>query len=157
MHTFTDKKTREWSLELDVWLVEQIHKKVKEVTIDKLLANKAAGLEELFSDRVLFVRVLWVIVEEQAQKKGVEPESFGRALGGDALEDASEAFLRALADFCPRQQRAVLKALLARGKEITEEQLPKVLEEIAEFRPGSSTPVTSAPASSEESTPTVEG
>jgi hypothetical protein len=156
MSTFRDKKTRDWTLDLDVWLVEKIHKDVEGVRIDKLIANKFAGLDELFGDPVKLVRVLWVMVEEQAAKAGVSPEGFGRALGGDALEDAAKAFLLALADFIPRQQRTVVKALLARGTDLMAEQMQAALKEIAEYNPTPSTSVTTAPPSS-ESTPVAAG
>lgn len=162
MATFTDKKKREWVLDLDVHLVEQIETRT-EVRVDHLIANKWAGLESLFGDPIKFVRLLWVMVEEQAAAKAITPEDFGRGLGGDSLEDAGNAFVKALADFSPRQQRAVLTALLAKGKEIGARETDKALKEIAEYDPTakepdptSSAPVTTA-AGSSDSTPAPAG
>ena len=149
MAQFTDKKNRTWIVDLDVYLVEQIHKRVEGVRIDALLGNEFTGLSALFADPVLLVRVLWVLVEEQAEKKAVGPEEFGRALGGDALEGAGTAFVQAVADFSPRQQRAVLKALLAKGQEIQAHQTGRVLAEIEALSPEPSPPVTRAADSSD--------
>lgn len=161
MPSFVDKKKRKWVLDLDVYLVEEIHKRLAGVRIDALIGDEFAGLTKLFGDTVLFVRVLWVMVEEQAEKVGVKPEDFGRSLGGDPLEDAGTAFVQALADFSPRHLREVLKALMARGREVVSERTARVLKAIAaldpsEPDPASSTPATSA-AESSASTPAPAG
>jgi hypothetical protein len=155
---FTDKAGREWTLDLDVPTCERIQK-ATDVRIGRLLAD---GLGTLMADPVLLVRVLWVMVEPDAIERKVSPESFGKAFNGDALEDAADAFYVALADFSPRQQRQALKALLARGKDLSERELAKTLAEIATFdpdRPKAPTPstgATSAPPSS-ASTPVAAG
>jgi hypothetical protein len=150
--TFRDRHNREWVLDLDVYGVEQIHKRT-EVRIDQLIANKAAGLEELMSDPVKFVRVLWVLVEEQAERAGVTPEQFGRSLAGDSLEAAADAFLEALQLFSPRRLRTMLKAMTAKGAEIADAQMKTALAAIEKLGPQSSTSVTTAPPSSASTPP----
>jgi hypothetical protein len=155
MAKFTDRQKREWILDLDVYLVEQIQKKT-EVRVDQLIAEKAAGLVELFSDPIKFVRVLWVMIEEQAAKASVTPEQFGRSLGGDALEEAANAFVESLTDFFPHRQRKVLRNLMAKGQEIAESQRQKALRAIEKLNPESWNSAGTPPASS-ASTPAAEG
>ena len=57
MATFTDKKKREWVLDLDLVLVERVEKATG-VKLRDLLAHKAAGLGALFANDEQFVRVL---------------------------------------------------------------------------------------------------
>lgn len=170
MHTFTDRAGREWSLDLDVPAVERIQTATP-VRVGKLVGTDLAGLDALLEDPVLFVRVLYAMTEPQTTERGVSPESFGAGFGGDALEDAADAFLRALADFSPRQQRRTLLALCGKAKEVGAQATALMLEEIealrvptraeldelkAANRPTSSTSATSAGPSS-GSTPTAAG
>ncbi len=127
MREFKDGAGREWSVSLDVFLVEQVATKTG-VHIGQLLDNAAAGFIELLRDPVKFVRVLWVLCEEQGDKHGIKPEQFGRGLFGDPLEDAAGAFSEALADFCPRQQRMILRKLLVKGREVAEKQTAVALK-----------------------------
>lgn len=160
MARFLDNKRREWLVPIDVYLVEQVAARVG-VTIDGLLADDFKGLMELFGSgsAVKFVRVLWVLVEDQAKAAGVGPEDFGRALGGDSLGDAATAFMDALADFCPSRQRTILRALMAKGAELAEVQAERAVTAIAGLKPiepPSSDSATNSPASS-GSTPAAAG
>lgn len=147
MATFKDTAGREWLLALDVWQLERVQARTS-VRIDQLLKDACAGLAALFDDPVTFVRVLWVLVEEQAVKTGATPEQFARALAGDALEVASTAFMEAFADFCPSRQRGLIRALAAKATEVQEAQTAVALAAIAGMGAGSSAPPTNSPGSS---------
>ncbi len=112
-NTFRDSAGREWVVAIHVHALEQVETRCA-VKIGALLRDQLAGFLELVEDPVKFVRVLWVLVEDQAEKFGVKPEQFGRALGGDALEGAVEAFVGALADFSPSRLRGAIRALTAK-------------------------------------------
>jgi hypothetical protein len=58
----------------------------------------------------LLVRVLWCLCEAQADRLGVEPEDFGRSLGGDVISHAVEALTAAVAASLRRPQRLLLTA-----------------------------------------------
>ncbi|AMV29288.1 hypothetical protein VT84_33140 [Gemmata sp. SH-PL17] len=111
-NTFRDNAGREWVVAIHVHAVEQVEARC-DVRIGALLRDQLAGLFELLEDPVKFVRVLWVLVEEQATKVALTPEQFGRSLGGDALEAAWQAFVGALADFSPSRLRSRIRALVA--------------------------------------------
>lgn len=143
--TFKDTANREWSLSIDVFLLEQVENRTG-VKIGQLLNNNAAALIDLLNEPVKFVRVLWVLVEEQAEKAGVKPEQFGRALAGEALGEAANAFMEALAFFSPRrQQREMIQALTAKGNELAEAVASRVMEEIRTIDVKSFASVTKSP------------
>ena len=165
MAKFKDKKGREWSLDLDVYLVEQIHTRTQ-FKIDKMIEEGPLGIKDVFGDVIKFGQLLWIMCEEQAVTRSVTPEDFARLFNGDVFEDAGEAFVESLADFSPRQQRTALKAVRQKMKELRAETIPILLEKIdrecqkalAETKAelASSTSVTTTPTSS-ASTPAVEG
>ncbi|VTR96045.1 Uncharacterized protein OS=Isosphaera pallida (strain ATCC 43644 / DSM 9630 / IS1B) GN=Isop_2427 PE=4 SV=1 [Gemmata massiliana] len=113
MNRFKDNAGREWAVAIHVHAVEQVEARCG-VKIAGLFRDGLAGLLELSADPVKFVRALWVLVEDQAEKFGVKPEQFGRALGGDALEASFEAFVHALADFSPSRLRPAIRTLAAK-------------------------------------------
>jgi hypothetical protein len=108
---------------------------------------------ELHADPAKFVDVLYALVGDQAEKKGVGEEQFYRGLQGDALEGAYSAFWDAFADFCPRHLREILRAVTEKAKVATEKKLKTALEKIRamgeEPAPTSSNSATSSPASPE--------
>ena len=135
MNTFRDNAGREWAVSIHVLAIERVQDKTG-VKIGALIRDGLAGLLELADDPVKFVRVLWVLVEEQAAALSVAPEQFGRAMGGDALEAAFDAFVNALADFSPSRLRSLIRGLTAKTSPTADQ-------------PTSSSSVTNSPASSE--------
>lgn len=113
---FTDAAGRRWVVTISYHTLKRV-KAATGVEIAKFAEQKFKRLGEMLGDVEAFVNVLWVCVEEQAGKLGVSDEDFGRALGGDALEAAADAFVRAFADFSPSQAREPLLALARKGKE----------------------------------------
>ena len=171
MRTFKDNAGRSWSLALSVWTV----KKVRDLLGVDLLdlgdesapassGKKPGLLLRLIADPVLLVDVLYVVCRDQADAASVTDEQFGRAMGGDAIDAATKAFLEELADFTPSpRDRARAKKVIAttwamidRVQDVldarAEKELPAAVEalltEMAEMSaPGSSS--TNSPASSE--------
>jgi hypothetical protein len=152
---FKDGKGRDWHLSIDVFLVEEIEKRT-EVRVDKLLHKDGAGLLGLLDDPVKFVRVLWLLVEEQAEKLGVTPEDFGRALKGDPLDAAAEAFFEALVSFSPSRARPLLRTMAAKSREIAAAELGAAEARVAAIDPASFVSATNSPESS-GSTPAPAG
>jgi hypothetical protein len=186
MRTFKDNAGRTWSLTLNVWTV----KKVRDLLGVDLLdlgeraeppngdpARRSLGeggkpglLFRLIADPVLLVDVIYVVCKDQADSAPVTDEQFGRAMGGDAIDAATKAFLEELADFTPSPRdraraRKVIDAtwkLIDRAQDLldakAEKELPAAVEtalnalavsEQGEPNRGSSS--TSSPASSESS------
>lgn len=171
MRTFKDNAGRTWSLTLNVWTVKKVRDLLGVDLLD-LGGESATGssdkkpglLFRLIADPVLLVDVLYVVCKDQADGASVTDEQFGRAMGGDAIDAATKAFLEELADFTPsprdraraRKVIATTWAMIDRAQDVldakAEKELPAAVEtlltEMAEMSAlGSSS--TSSPASSE--------
>jgi len=149
MAKFKDANGREWPFAIDVQAIKDValHTGVK---IHKLLADDAAALQELLGDPVAFVDVLFVLVGGRPGKAEPANEDFARALGGDSLEDAANAFMEALADFSPGRQRKVIRALTAKGNEVADRVMNLAMAKIQtmDLMPTPSSSPTSSPESS---------
>jgi hypothetical protein len=113
--TFTDTDGRQWRVALTAGDLRPLREHCR-VEVGKLLPNKMAGLGELLADPERLIDAVRVLV--RGQHPEVTDEQFGRSLGGDALEDLADAFVRALADFSPRQSRRPLLAILQKAAEL---------------------------------------
>lgn len=111
MHRFKDNTGREWRLSLNGWQL----KKLKE-TLD-FDARDHESILRAASDPVLLCNVLFVLCEEQAKADGVSDQQFGEAMGGDAIDEAAQAYLEESVDFFPRSQRPALTKVLATVKD----------------------------------------
>ena len=112
-------------------------------------------LTDLEDDLLLLVDVIYALVKPQADAQGVSDVDFGRALGGEAIAGAHEAFWRELADFFrslkrPAEARAIEKQLaVVNAAMVAAERRIDALDVdvlVAETAGGSSS---SAPASSD--------
>ena len=110
MRTFKDNAGRTWTLALDVWTVKQVRDLL---AMDLLDLGESPGkpslLVRLISDPVLLVDVIYAVCRDQAAGAGISDEQFGRAMAGDAIEQATTAVLEELVDFFPSRRRIVLR------------------------------------------------
>jgi len=160
MPTFTDTAGRTWTVELNIAAV----KRVRSLTWTDLLEVLSGKLiDRLIADPVLLVDVLFAVLKPEADSKGVSDEEFGRAMAGDAIEQATQALLQAIVSFCPSpKDRAALGRVLEatntaldRARDVVAArlegtlaggELDRMVEEAIGATPGDSS--TSAPASS---------
>jgi hypothetical protein len=130
MHVFTDATGRNWTITINVAALKKV-KALTGVNLLELLDNNLEGLSALLSDIVKLVDILYVLCKDQADALGVSDEDFGRALAGDSLEQAVDAFLEEFVDFFPnRRAREALRKMLSKGKTITEKAMQQALEKI---------------------------
>lgn len=116
MAKFADKDGREWNVVFDYGAIKRVRASDVEFDLATILADEMAGLRRISDDPVLFIEVLAVMCGDQ--RPDVSGDEFGAAFNGDALESAQRAFMDALLDFCPSQQRAMLKKLLAMSNDL---------------------------------------
>ena len=114
MRTFKDCEGRTWSVTLNVLQMKRIRANlgvdlVNVIALDSGGKVKVDLVDRIANDPCLLVDILWVCVEEEAKAAGVTDEQFGRSLAGDAIEDATRAFLDELVDFFPGAKRLFLK------------------------------------------------
>ena len=117
MKTFRDNKRRVWTLEVNVAAIKRVRGLCKVdlnsiVEVDSENRPTARLLEQLSSDPVLLVDVLYAICKPDADKQGVTDEEFGEAMAGDAIEQATEALLDEIVDFFPSAKRQVMRKIL---------------------------------------------
>lgn len=161
MHKFSDTKGREWGVELNGYTIQKVHRDCDVWLTD--LPNVQGGEQSLLSrllspPYVLLVQVLWSLCEEQAKSAQVSEQDFATGLGGDTLENASEALSATVADFFTSPgQRSALKTLLEKTKltaTLLETHAQQAIENLnVELLAKSITEFSSKPAESAESSP----
>lgn len=137
MATFKDAAGREWSIELDVPTADEIKREKGIDLIDPDLTGETFVKLASGSTRLL-VEVLWMLIHEQAAKRGVEPEDFGRAMKPAAIRDAFQALRDGIADFflnpdagaaMRRVWRAAERVVAAKLGEYSEAKIESLLME----------------------------
>jgi hypothetical protein len=122
---FEDATGRQWNIKITVDDIKRVRRMLG---TDILEGGTEKMLARLTSDVVLLCDVIYVLCKPQADAREVSDEDFGRALYGDALDRATEAFLEALTNFIPSRRRKVLRRIRKRADEIVEK-----LEELTEM------------------------
>lgn len=118
MHTFNSNDGRLWTITINVFAVKQV-KGLCGVDLYGLVDEKLDGLGNLLSDPCKLVDVIYCLCKEESDKAGITDEMFGRAMGGDSLEHAANAFLEELVDFFPDpRRRAGLKKVLEKMRAV---------------------------------------
>ena len=137
MRTFTDNAGRTWTIDVHVTAI----KRVKSLTNVNLLdLGEGKLLEQLSSDPVLLVDVLYALCKPEADARHISDEDFGMAMAGDAIDHATTALLEELVDFFPGWRRQILakalrkldalkaKALAVISKRLDDPRLDQQLE-----------------------------
>ncbi len=106
MKTFTDNTGRKWTIEVNVQAIKRVRG-----LIDVDLMDAVGGdlIERLLGDPVLLCDVVYCLCKPEADERGISDEEVGRAMAGDAIEEATEALLEELVDFFPPKKRALLR------------------------------------------------
>lgn len=130
--TFRDRHGRDWALALNVGHLGAV-KKALGLDLAGLIKDEGALFRFLFTDPELFSGVLFFLVQDQAEARGVDLLAFLGGIDGRTLEGAGEAFLAALALFSPRS--AIGRAVAAGLPELLEKLDEAMLERLRQGRP----------------------
>lgn len=122
--SFTDTKGRTWDLTLTIGTIKRVK---NTLGIDILAIEDGQFLVDLSRDVWKLVDMVYVIIKPQADAQGVSDEDFGEALGGEALANASDAFLLAVENFF-HQFSPPIGETLAKLRQKLEEMEEKSLE-----------------------------
>ena len=118
MRTFVDNAGRTWTISIHVAAIKKV-KGLLGVDLYGLVDGSFEGLGKLIADPVALVDVLYCLCKDEADKLGVSDEDFGRAMGGDSLNRASDAFLAEYTDFFPDPRvRAGLTKVLEKARKV---------------------------------------
>ncbi|MEW6197753.1 MAG: hypothetical protein AB1601_03690 [Planctomycetota bacterium] len=110
MKTFTDNAGRTWTIAINVDVLKRVRGLV-DVNLLDILDGKL--IERLYRDPVLLCDVVYAVCKPEADAKSVSDEDFGRAMAGDAIEQATKALLEELVLFSPSpRDRANLQRVL---------------------------------------------
>ena len=121
MRTFTDNAGRTYGISVNTTTIKAVRSAAFEPAdasgapqrVDLLDIVDGKLIERLTSDPVLLVDVLHVLCREDAERQGVGPAEFGRAMAGDVIEHATTALLEELVSFSPNpRERAALRRVL---------------------------------------------
>ena len=129
MPAFKDENGKEWSVSINVLSLRVVREDTK-FELGKIFDDDMRRFVELGSDPELFVSVLFSLVKDQAATSGTTLDQFARAMAGDALEQAFEAFREALVNFSPSQRRKVLQALAAKQREVSELETERAVAKV---------------------------
>ncbi len=143
MHTFRDNAGRSWEVAVDVAAIKRVRSLLGIDLLGVLDGGQrndspTKGFDPITRDPVIFVDVLYVLCKLEADRIGVTDEEFGRALGGDALREATDAFTEAFISFCPnprdrtRMRRAVehMSTLLEHARVTLDNTLEQRIEQV---------------------------
>jgi len=119
MKTFADNSARTWAITVNVAAVKRV-RDLLGVNLLEIADQKGKLLERLVEDPCLLCDILFALVKPEADAKGVTDEEFGRGLGGDVLDMATDALLSEIADFFPKGRREILRRILAKLKTMQE-------------------------------------
>jgi hypothetical protein len=113
---FTDRKGREWKLEANF----ASYGRVRDATGVKLYDIATENRESLvqLADALTLGKVLWAMVEPQAEAKGITPEDFAESFDGEIVDAAYHALLEVMIFFCHPRQRKILEVAVRKLLEV---------------------------------------
>lgn len=135
MKTFTDNTGRVWTLAVNVAAIKRVRALcgvdlTSIVELDKDNNPDTKLIEQLSTDPVLLVDVLYAVCKTECDQKGVTDEDFGMSMAGDAIEHATAALLDEIIDFFPEAKRLAFKKILSatrRFEEIAKKRLNAIM------------------------------
>lgn len=123
MQTFTDNLGRTWYVAINVTTIRRVRAALG-IDLYALVEDGLQELGKLVADPIQLANVLYVLCQEDADAKHLSDEDFGRALAGDAIQQAAEALVEDLVDFFPDERsRTCLRQVIAKGKQVREKLL----------------------------------
>jgi hypothetical protein len=157
LHAFKDNAGRTWEIVINVAQVKRV-RGLLGLDLLGLVDDGFAGLGKLLGNPVDLVDCIYVLCKADADAAGVTDEDFGRAMAGDAIGAAADAFYEEFRDFfADPRMRGAMGELKAAAERLKGKLLDRVEMELrqaeATFEASTSTdPSGSSPASS-DSTP----
>jgi len=113
MKTFNDNAGRTWTVQINVDAIKRVRDLA---TVNLLEVVDGKLLDRLISDPILLCDVIYAVCKVDADQKNISDVDFGRAMAGDAIENATTALLEELVDFFPQARRKVLAKALSKLK-----------------------------------------
>jgi hypothetical protein len=128
MKTFTDNAARAWTIQVNVDALKRVKSLLDGVDLMEAVDGKL--LQRMLDEPVLLCDIIYALCKPQADAASVTDEDFGRAMAGDAIDNATQALLEELVDFFPQRRRALLTKVLDKLKKLDSLALATVTDRI---------------------------
>lgn len=137
MHSFTDRNGDAWDLDLNIGSAMRLQSRLQiriEDAITLLPADHAEKslLERISEDSILLFNIIFVLCEDQVQKREMTQEQFAERFTGDAIEQATEALMEELINFSRPARRKILLQLRQLSQEISDRAGEEVTRQLAD-------------------------
>lgn len=117
--SFLDNRYHTWTVSIDIAAVKRVRALI---AVDLLTMLEPKALQELASDPVKLVDIVYALCKPQADAAGITDEQFGESMAGDAIEHATVALMDAIVDFHPSSKdRENLRRVIAGLRATTDE------------------------------------
>lgn len=111
MKSFKDTKDRTWEISINVSALKAV-KAALDVDLNRLVEDDL--IVRFANDPALLGDTLYILCKKQCEELGIDDFDFGCGLAGDALDNATKAFLEEVVNFTRSPDvRANLTAILA--------------------------------------------
>jgi hypothetical protein len=117
MPQFTDLKGQVWNIEITIADVKRLRNRM-DLDVLAITGDKREEVIERLADPITMFDVLYVTVEPQAQKLGINDEEFGLRVGMELIEKASVLWWEALVNFSPPTRREALRTIVNAGRRV---------------------------------------
>ena len=122
MPQFTDAKGDVWRVAVTGGTVKRAAE-ILHVDIGEPLAGDPPLLTRFDTDIAFKVDLIYVVCLPEADKRGITDLEFAERMEGDALYEASEAFLEALTDFSRRLRREHIATAIEKQRAVVRRAL----------------------------------
>ena len=121
--TFKDNEGRVWTPKVTLYEAARIKRNCN------IHIEDFDDIQRMVQDPMLLCDTLFIVCEDEAVRKGVSAENFGRSLFGDAIKAAREALLTAVSDFFsdPRARTAFMECMETLNEE-SDKTIDKIME-----------------------------
>ncbi len=154
MRLFKDTTGRDWSLSVDLIVRQEVLRATAD-RADLFGAVNGSFQAAIGADAWLLMDVLFAMVAKQAKELSIDHDAFVRLFDGEAIQNASERLMEAIADFFPKGRREMILAMTAKSREMETDLMAELMDRVQRMSvkdllpPRSSGSASSAPGSSE--------
>lgn len=124
MKTFIDGQGRTWALRLVVSTIDAVR---QDAGVD-LLEILGGDLMDRLDDPVTLARVAYAICKTEAERQGIDRDSFVDAISGDVIDRLSESLVDAIVDFLPESKRRLAVPAVKMYREMRKELMDQAVE-----------------------------
>lgn len=115
MASFRDLRGRDWPLDLNFGLARRVLAAHK---VDLVNWHDGKAYIALAQDDQLLVSVLWVLIAETAEGRGVDEVEFAHGLNGDVLAESLDALTEAVVGFTRPDRRELVRRVITKARQV---------------------------------------